>query len=59
MSDNGLSMHVQLGKSVPFSQVIEKMLQFNLMRVEIHELRPEVVTEDNGVLVNYQSRTNV
>ena len=29
------------------------------MRVVIHELRPKVVTKDNGVLVHYQSRTNV
>ena len=29
------------------------LLQFNLMRVEIHELRPEVVAEDDGVLVHY------
>ena len=35
------------------------LLWFNLMRVEIRELRPEVVTEDGGVLVHYQSRTNV
>ena len=35
------------------------LLQFNLMRVEICELRPEVVTEGNEVLVHYQSRTNV
>ena len=35
------------------------MLQFNLMRVEIRELRPEVVTEDDEVLVHYQSRINV
>ena len=35
------------------------LLQFNLMRVEIRELRPEVVTEGNGVLVLYQSRTDV
>ena len=35
------------------------LLQFNLFRVEIYELRPEVVTEDAGVLVHYQSRTNV
>ena len=33
-------------------------LWFNLMRVEIRELRPEVVTEGDGVLVHYQSRTN-
>ena len=31
--------------------------RFNLMRVEIHELRPEVVTEGNDVLVHYQGRT--
>ena len=35
------------------------LLWFNLMRVEIRELRPKAVTEDNGVLVHYQSRTNV
>ena len=35
------------------------VLQFNLIRVEIHELRPKVVTEDKGVLVHYCSRTNV
>ena len=28
------------------------------MKVEIHELRPEMVTEDDKVLVHYQSRTN-
>ena len=35
------------------------LLRFNLMQVEIRELRPEVVAEGNGVLVHYQSRTNV
>ena len=30
-----------------------RVLQFNLMRVEICELRPEVVAEDEGVLVHY------
>ena len=35
------------------------VLQFNLMRVEIRELRPKVVTKDNEVLVHYWSRTNV
>ena len=30
---------------------------FNLVRVEICELRPEVVTEGDDVLVHYQSRT--
>ena len=29
------------------------LLQFNLMRVEIRELRPEVVAKDDGVLVHY------
>ena len=29
------------------------------MKVEICELRPEVVTEGNDVLVHYQSRTNI
>ena len=36
-----------------------KMLRFNLMRVEIRELRPEVVAESDKVLVHYRSRTNV
>ena len=35
------------------------LLWFNLMRVEIHELRPKAVTEDDGVLVHYRSRINV
>ena len=35
------------------------VLQFNLVRVEIRELRPEVVAEDDGVLVHYRGRTNV
>ena len=34
------------------------LLQFNLMRVEICELRPEVVTEGDEVLVYYRSRIN-
>ena len=38
---------------------IKKVLWFNLMRVEIRELRPKVVTEDEGVLVHYRSRTNM
>ena len=29
------------------------------MRVEIRELRPEVVTKDDDVLVHYRSRTKV
>ena len=35
------------------------MLRFNLVRVEIHELRPEVLAESDEVLVHYLSRTNV
>ena len=35
------------------------MLRFNLVRVEIRELRPEVVAESDEVLVHYRSRTNV
>ena len=43
-----------------FGEVSQRvLLQFNLVRVEIRELRPEVVTEDEGVLVHYLSRTNV
>ena len=29
------------------------VLRFNSMRVETHELRPEMVTKDDGVLVHY------
>ena len=35
------------------------LLWFNLVGVEIRELRPEVVAESNEVLVHYRSRTNV
>ena len=35
------------------------VLRFNLVRVEIRELRPEVVAESDEVLVHYRSRTNV
>ena len=42
-----------------FLQVTSLLLWFNLVRVEIHELRPEVVAEGEGVLVHYQSRINV
>ena len=38
---------------------ISALLWFNLVRVEIRELRPEVVAESNEVLVHYRSRTNV
>ena len=35
-----------------------RLLRFNLVRVEICDLRPEVVAESNEVLVHYRSRTN-
>ena len=35
------------------------VLRFNLVRVEIRELRPEVIAESDEVLVHYRSRTNV
>ena len=35
------------------------VLRFNLVKVEIRELRPEVLAESDEVLVHYQSRTNV
>ena len=44
---------------VSLNWLCSHVLQFNLMRVEIHELRPEVVTEGKDVLVHYQSRINV
>ena len=36
-----------------------RVLQFNLVGVEIRELRPEVIAEGNEVLVHYRSRTKV
>ena len=45
--------------NIMLNYVLKLMLWFNLMRVEIHELRPKVVTKDKGVLVHYQSRTNM
>ena len=44
--------------TLPLS-TFHNVLQFNLVRVEIRELRPEVVAESDEVLVHYQSRTNV
>ena len=35
------------------------LLRFNLVRVEIRELRPKVLAESDEVLVHYRSRTNV
>ena len=49
----------QLFMHVVLVECCYTMLRFNLMRVEIRELRPEVVTEDDDVLVHYRSRTNV
>ena len=42
--------------SVGFASIL---LRFNLVRVEIRELRPEVVAESDEVLIHYRSRTNV
>ena len=36
----------------------DMVLRVNLVRVEIRELRPEVVAESDEVLVHYRSRTN-
>ena len=44
------------GKKPNISHLV---LQFNLVRAEIRELRPEVVAESDEVLVHYRSRTNV
>ena len=30
-----------------------------LDKVEVHELKPKMLTKDEGVLIHYQSRTNV
>ena len=46
-------------KVAPREEELGLLLRFNLMRVEIHELRPEVVAESDEVLVRYRSRTNV
>ena len=51
INDNNWQKTIQMG--------IYLLLRFNLMRVEIHELRPKMVTEDDEVLVHYRSRTNV
>ena len=37
----------------------EDVLRFNSVRVEIRELRPEVLAESDEVLVHHRSRTNV
>ena len=37
---------------------INSVLQFNLVRVEICELRPEGLARGDGVLIHYRSRTN-
>ena len=38
---------------------VSLLLWFNLVKVEIRELRPEVVAKSDEVLVHYRSRTNV
>ena len=51
-----------LDSSVGTSEISEGvmlLLRFNLVRVEIRELRPEVVAKSDEVLVHYRSRTNV
>ena len=35
------------------------LLWFNLVRVEIRELRPKVIAENDEILVHYRSRTKV
>ena len=45
-----------LDSSVGTSEISEGvmlLLQFNLVRVEIRELRPEVIAESDEVLVHY------
>ena len=37
----------------------DTLLRFNLVRVEIRELRPEVIAESDEVSVHYRSRTNM
>ena len=48
-------MRLRVSEALARTQV----LRFNLVRVEIRELRPEVVAESDEVLVHYRSRTNV
>ena len=40
-------------------RILVFLLRFNSVKVEIRELRPEVVAESDEVLVHYRSRTNV
>ena len=61
---NKLPTLVTDDQTTPFSVSVNlilplHLLWFNLIRVEICELRPEVVTKDDGVLVHYLGRTNV
>ena len=42
-----------------FRLCFSPVLRFNLVKVEIRELRPEVVAESDEVLVHYRSRTNM
>ena len=57
-SDSPLTVHVRSTSLKPFDIRLcalfwIPLLWFNLVRVEIHGLRPEVVTEDDDVLVHY------
>ena len=55
------SFNMELVKNkneIPWA-IIATVLRFNLVRVEIRELRPEVVAESDEVLVHYRSRTSV
>ena len=49
----------KLGQDDVFGKLLWLLLQFNLVRVEIRELRPKVIAKGGGVLVHYQSRINM
>ena len=51
--------HVSTFSSGNAFRALGRVLQFNWVRVEIHELSPKVVIKDAGVLVYYRGRTNV
>ena len=46
-------------QDLDYSTRVFQVLRFNLVKVEIRELRPEVIAESEEVLVHYRSRTNV
>ena len=50
---------IQLPPETDGQVMVGLLLRFNLVKVEIRELRPEVVAESDEVLVHYRSRTNV